>query len=166
MKWLCSVCKHIAIGGAAPARCPVCGAPGEKFKKYEAANGLAGTRTHENLKAAFAGESQANRRYLAYAVRADLDGNQEAAGAFRQAAEDETAHAHSFLAYLNMIGGTPANLKAAIDGEKHENDTMYPEFARVAREEGFDDLAKYFENVAHHEARHAARYGQVLANKT
>lgn len=163
MRWICSVCKHVSLGGQAPDRCPVCGVSKEKFEEFKGIEGLAGTRTEANLKAAFAGESQANRRYLAFAIQAELAGNFDAAQAFRQAAEDETAHAHSHLAFLNGIGDTKKNLQAAIDGESHENDSMYPEFARVAREEGFEDIARYFEYVARHEKRHAHKYAEILA---
>lgn len=162
MKWICKKCKHVAIGTKAPERCPVCGAPASEFNPFTGIENLRGTRTEANLKAALAGESQANRRYLAFAAAADFEGQTEAAAAFRLAAEDETAHALSHLAFLGLPGATPDNLKAAIEGETYENDEMYPEFARVAREEGFDEVARYFEAVAKHERRHALRFHELL----
>jgi rubrerythrin len=161
--WICSVCKHVALGAQAPDKCPVCGVGAEKFSEFNGVQGVKGTRTEENLKSAFAGESQANRKYLAFALQAELVGNQEAAEAFRQAAEDETAHAHAEFALLGLVGDTKANLQAAIDGEAYEDEHMYPGFAKTAREEGFEDIAKYFEAVARHERRHAKKYVEILA---
>src|SRR5215212_8439958 len=109
---------------------------------------LKGTKTHENLKAAFAGESQANRRYLYFAKVADVEGYPEIAGNFRETAEGETGHAHGHLDYLKQvgdpatgepIGDTSKNLKAAVAGETYEYTEMYPGFARTAREEGFEE---------------------------
>lgn len=162
MRWICNRCKHMAIGREAPERCPVCGAPAAEFAPFAGIENLRGTRTEANLKAALAGESQANRRYLAFAVAAECEGETEAAEAFRRAAEDETAHALSHLGFLGLPGGTRENLKAAIEGETYENDRMYPEFARIAREEGFGDVARYFEAVAGHERRHARRFTELL----
>lgn len=162
MKWQCGRCKHVAFGGEPPEKCPVCGAGRAEFSVFEGVVGLEGTRTEANLKAAFAGESQANRRYTAYEILARIEGNAEAAEAFAKAAADETAHALSHLAYLGWPGTTAQNLKAAIEGESYENDHMYPEFARVAREEGFPDIARYFEAVARHERRHAEAYASIL----
>lgn len=162
MRWICNRCKHVAIGREAPERCPVCGAPAAEFAPFAGIENLGGTRTEANLKAALAGESQANRRYLAFAVAAECEGETEAAEAFRRAAEDETAHALSHLGFLGLPGGTRENLKAAIEGETYENDRMYPEFARIAREEGFGDVARYFEAVAGHERRHAQRFTGLL----
>ncbi|EQD30936.1 rubrerythrin, partial [mine drainage metagenome] len=111
---------------------------------------LAGTQTHENLKAAFAGESQANRRYLYFAAKADIEGQNDVAAVFRSTAEGETGHAHGHLEYMEAVGdpatGLPIgssrqNLKAAIEGETHEYTDMYPGMAKVAREEGFDEIA-------------------------
>ena len=116
---------------------------------------LNGTQTHANLKAAFAGESQANRRYLWMAKIADVEGYPEIAGNFRDTAEGETGHAHGHLDYLRKvgdpatglaIGATDDNLKAAVAGETHEYTDMYPGFAKTAREEGFDEVADWFEN--------------------
>src|SRR5208337_1946601 len=107
---------------------------------------LKGSKTHENLKAAFAGESQANRRYLYFSKEADVEGLPDISGLFRDTAEGETGHAFGHLDYLKAvgdpatdlpIGDTPDNLKAAIAGETHEYTDMYPGMAKAAREEGF-----------------------------
>ena len=109
---------------------------------------LKGSKTEDNLKAAFAGESQANRRYLYFAQKADVEGYNDVAAVFRSTAEGETGHAHGHLEFLEVsgdpatglpIGPTGANLKAAIAGETHEYTDMYPGMARTAREEGFDE---------------------------
>ncbi len=132
---------------------------------------LKGTKTHENLKYAFAGESQANRRYLYFAKIADVEGYPEVAGNFRETAEGETGHAHGHLDYLKAvgdpatdlpIGSTEANLKAAIAGETHEYTDMYPGMARTARQEGFPEIADWFETLAKAEKAHAGRFQQML----
>ena len=132
---------------------------------------LNGTQTHENLKAAFAGESQANRRYLYFAKIADVEGYPEVAGNFRETAEGETGHAHGHLDYLKKvgdpatdmpIGDTSLNLKSAVHGETHEYTEMYPGMARTAREEGFEEIADWFETLAKAEKSHAGRFEQLL----
>jgi rubrerythrin len=132
---------------------------------------LKGTRTHDNLKAAFAGESQANRRYLSFANKADVEGQNDIAAVFRSTAEGETGHAHGHLDYLAAvgdpatdlpIGGSRENLKAAIAGETHEYTDMYPGMAKTAREEGFDEIANWFETLAKAERSHANRYTKAL----
>jgi rubrerythrin len=136
---------------------------------------LKGTKTHENLKAAFAGESQANRRYLYFAKQADVEGNPDVAGLFRDTAEGETGHAHGHLDYLKgvgdpatglPIGDTTDNLKAAIAGETHEYTDMYPGMAKAAREEGFTEIADWFETLAKAEKSHAGRFTKGLAGLT
>jgi rubrerythrin len=132
---------------------------------------LNGSRTHANLKAAFAGESQANRRYLYFAKVADVEGYPEVAGNFRETAEGETGHAHGHLDYLKRvgdpatdlpIGSTDANLRAAIAGETHEYTDMYPGMAKTAREEGFVEIADWFETLAKAEKSHAGRFSSLL----
>src|SRR3989442_13518510 len=132
---------------------------------------LRNTKTHENLKAAFAGESQANRRYLYFAKQADVEGRPDLAGLFRDTAEGETGHAHGHLEYLEEvgdpatgepIGATDANLKAAIAGETHEYTDMYPGMAKTARGEGFDEIADWFETLAKAEKSHAGRFQKAL----
>jgi rubrerythrin len=132
---------------------------------------LKGSRTHENLKSAFAGESQANRRYLYFAKQADVEGFPEIAGLFRDTAEGETGHAHGHLDYLKPVGDpatdlpigeTVDNLKAAIAGETHEYTDMYPGMAKAAREEGFAEIADWFETLAKAEKSHAGRFAKGL----
>jgi rubrerythrin len=132
---------------------------------------IKGTRTHENLKAAFAGESQANRRYLYFAKVADVEGYPEVAMNFRETAEGETGHAHGHLDFLRSagdpatslpIGDTTANLNSAIAGETHEYTDMYPGMAKTAREEGFAEIADWFETLAKAERSHAGRFQKML----
>ena len=132
---------------------------------------LNGSKTHENLKAAFAGESQANRRYLYFAKVADVEGYPVVAGNFRETAEGETGHAHGHLDYLKKvgdpatglpIGDTSLNLAAAVAGETYEYTDMYPGFAKTAREEGFGEIADWFETLAKAEKSHAGRFQSLL----
>ncbi len=132
---------------------------------------LKDSKTEQNLKDAFAGESQANRRYLYFAQRADVEGFNDVAAVFRSTAEGETGHAHGHLDYLQLtgdpatglpIGNTAENLKAAIAGETHEYTDMYPGMAKTAREEGFDEIADWFETLAKAERSHANRFQQAL----
>ena len=128
---------------------------------------LKSSKTVENLKAAFAGESQANRRYLYFARQADVEGYPDIAGLFRDTAEGETGHAHGHLDYLKEVGDpatglpigeTAANLEAAVAGETHEYTDMYPGMAKTAREEGFAEIADWFETLAKAEKSHAGRF--------
>jgi rubrerythrin len=132
---------------------------------------LKGSKTEENLKAAFAGESQANRRYLYFANKADVEGQNDVAALFRSTAEGETGHAHGHLEWLEQvgdpatglpIGSTRDNLKAAVAGETHEYTDMYPGMAKTARQEGFDEIADWFETLAKAERSHANRYTKAL----
>ena len=121
---------------------------------------IKGTKTEQNLKDAFAGESQANRSYLYFAAKADVEG--------------ETGHAHGHLEYLEKDCGDPAtgepigdskmNLRAAIAGETHEYTDMYPGMAKTARDEGFDEVADWFETLAKAERSHANRFTKALEN--
>jgi rubrerythrin len=132
---------------------------------------LKGTQTHQNLKDAFAGESQANRRYLYFAKVADVEGRPDIAGLFRDTAEGETGHAHGHLDWLKQvgdpatgepIGSTELNLKASIAGETYEYTEMYPGFAKTARTEGFAEIAEWFETLARAERSHAGRFKKGL----
>ena len=132
---------------------------------------LKGTKTHDNLKAAFAGESQANRRYLYFAKVADVEGYPQIAANFRDTAEGETGHAHGHLDYIKTvgdpatglpIGDTIMNLQAAVAGETHEYTDMYPGMAKSAREEGFGEIADWFETLAKAEKSHAGRFQELL----
>lgn len=136
---------------------------------------LKGSKTHGNLKHAFAGESQANRRYLYFAKRADIEGYVDVATLFAQTAEAETGHAHGHLEFLKGVGDpatdlpmgdTAANLKAAVAGETEEYETMYPGMAKTAREEGFGEIADWFETLARAERSHAGRFSKALETMT
>ena len=130
------------------------------------------SKTLQNLKDAFAGESMANRRYLYFARQADVEGQPDIAGLFRDTAEGETGHAHGHLDYIKVVGdpatglpvgNTKLNLKAAIHGETHEYTDMYPGMAKTARAEGFDEIADWFETLARAEKSHAGRFQKGLS---
>ncbi len=132
---------------------------------------LKGSKAEDNLKDAFAGESQANRRYLYFAQKADIVGYNDISAVFRSTAEGETGHAHGHLQYLEEtgdpatgepIGDTSLNLKAAIAGEIHEYTDVYPGMARAARDEGFEEIADWFETLAKAEKSHAGRFQKAL----
>jgi rubrerythrin len=128
---------------------------------------LKGTKTHQNLKDAFAGESQANRRYIYFARKADVEGYADIAALFRSVSEGETGHAFGHFDFLAEvgdpvtdapIGATADNLKSAIAGETYEYTEMYPGFARTAREEGFEEIGEWLETLARAEKSHASRF--------
>ena len=132
---------------------------------------LKGSQTEQNLKDAFAGESQANRRYLYFAAKADVEGYNDVAAVFRSTGEGETGHAHGHLNYLEEtgdpatglpIGETSDNLKAAVAGETYEYTDMYPGMAKTAREEGFEEIADWFETLAKAEKSHAGKFQKTL----
>ena len=132
---------------------------------------LADSKTVQNLKDAFAGESQANRRYLYFAAKADIEGKNDVAAVFRSTAEGETGHAHGHLEYLECVGDpatglpmgdTRKNLLASIEGETHEYTDMYPGMAKTAREEGFEEIADWFETLAKAERSHANRFQKAF----
>ena len=132
---------------------------------------LKGSKTHDNLKDAFAGESQANRRYLYFARQADIEGHPDVGGLFRDTAEAETGHAHGHLDYLKQagdpatgkpIGATDQNLAAAVAGETYEYTEMYPGMAKQARSDKFDEIAEWFETLAKAEKSHAGRFQRAL----
>ena len=132
---------------------------------------LQGSKTETNLKEAFAGESMANRRYLYFAQKADVEGYNDVSTVFRSTAEGETGHAHGHLEYLQEvgdpatgkpIGDTSKNLVSAVAGETHEYTDMYPGMAKTARQEGFDEIADWFETLAKAEKSHAGRFQKAL----
>ena len=133
---------------------------------------IKGSRTEQNLKDAFAWESQTNRRYLYFANKADVEGQADLAALFRSTAEGETGHAHGHLEFLERASGDPLsglpignsrqNLAAAMATETQESTEMYPAMAKVAREEGFDEVADWFETLAKAERSHANRYKRAL----
>ena len=135
------------------------------------AKNLKGTKSEENLKAAFAGESQANRRYLYFARVADIEGYPDIGGLFRDTSEAETGHAFGHLDFLKEvgdpvtgvpIGSTDKNLKSAIEGETYEYTEMYPGMAKTARQEGLQELAEWFETLSKAEKSHAGRFTKGL----
>ena len=133
--------------------------------------GLKGSQTEQNLKTAFSAEAQANRRYLYFAQKADIEGLSDIAAVFRSTAEGETGHAHGHLEYLEAcgdpatglpFGDTISNLRTAIAGETHEYTELYPGMAKTARDEGFDEIADWFETLAKAERSHANRFQKAL----
>ena len=132
---------------------------------------LKGTKTEENLKEAFAVESQANRRYLYFAQKADIEGYPEIAALFRSVADGATGHAFGHFDFLaevgdpatgEPVGPTEDNLRSAIAGEIYESTEMYPGFARMARDEGFSEIAEWLETLARAEKSHASRFSRGL----
>jgi len=132
---------------------------------------LKGSKTHANLKEAFAGESMANRRYLFFARQADKENITEVAELFRETAEAETGHAFGHAEYLvgvgdpatdEPMGTTEQNLASAVVGETYEFTAMYPGFASTARDEGFEEVADWFSTLARAERTHAGRYQKAL----
>jgi rubrerythrin len=140
-------------------------------------NSIRGTKTEQNLLTAFAGESQDRNRYAFFAGKARKEGYVQIAAVFSETADQEKEHAKRFFKFLEggdaqvtysfpagVIGTTVENLNAAADGERHEHADMYPGFARVAREEGFEAVAKVFESVSVAERHHEKRYRALAAN--
>ncbi|MBD5410845.1 MAG: rubrerythrin family protein [Treponema sp.] len=125
---------------------------------------LKGSKTEKNLQAAFAGESQARNKYTYFASKARKEGYEQIAAIFEETANNEKEHAELWFKRLNGIGTTAENLKAAAEGENFEWTDMYNDFAKVAREEGFEDIAKQFEGVAAIEKHHEERYRKLLKN--
>ena len=132
---------------------------------------LKGSQTENNLKEAFAGESQANRRYLYFAQKADVEGHPDVASLFRSVAEGETGHAFGHFDFLaevgdpatgEPVGSTENNLKSAIAGETYEYTEMYPGFSKTARDEGLEEVAEWLETLARAEKSHAGRFTQAL----
>ncbi len=161
MKYECQVCHYVA-DGAAPEVCPVCKQSG----KFVAINPLAGTKTEANLQTAFAGESQARNKYTYFASKAKKEGFVQIANIFEETAKNEMEHAKIWFKLLHggAVPSTTENLLAAAEGENYEWTDMYAEFAKVAKEEGFDDIAALFEGVAAIEKEHEERYRKLLAN--
>ncbi|MEA2062078.1 MAG: rubrerythrin family protein [Gemmatimonadota bacterium] len=138
---------------------------------------LKGTRTEKNLLTAFAGESQARNRYTFFTGKAKKEGFVQIANIFEETANQEKEHAKRLFKFLEggeveiqaafpagVIGSTAENLKASAGGEHYEWETMYPEFAAIAREEGFENVAKVMESIAVAEKQHEKRYLDLLAN--
>ena len=138
---------------------------------------LKGTKTEKNLLTAFAGESQARNRYTYFASQAKKEGFVQIFNVFNETADQEKEHAKRLFKFLQggevevtaafpagVVGTTAENLKASAAGENHEHTSMYPEFAVTAREEGFNEIAAVFENIAVAEKQHEKRYLGLLAN--
>ena len=125
---------------------------------------LKGSKTEQNLRDAFSGESQARNKYTYFASKAKKEGYEQIASLFLETADNEKEHAKIWFKLLNGIGSTAENLLAAAEGENYEWTDMYAQFAKEAREEGFEDIAKLFEGVAAIEKEHEARYRKLLAN--
>ena len=132
---------------------------------------LAKSKTIQNLRNAFAGESQANRRYTYFSRRADEEGYPEIATLFRSVADGETAHALRHFDFMKTVGDPVTNvpvtnvkemLESAVRGETYECSSMYPEFAKIAHQEGFEEIAKWFETLAKAEKAHAGKYEEAL----
>lgn len=158
----CKGCGYLHVGPA-PESCPVCGSPRSMFAAHERVADLTGTKTLENLMAAFAGESQANRVYTLFRRIAELEGApQSALDAFDRAAREETAHALGHLAYMSKFGTTAENLRIAAGGEDYECESMYPQFAETAEAEGHPEIAFYFRSVGRFEAQHRDAYKSAL----
>lgn len=163
MKFKCQICNYVAEGDKAPDVCPVCKQSG-KFVPVE--NPLKGSKTEANLQTAFAGESQARNKYTYFASKAKKEGFVQIANIFEETAKNEQEHAKLWFKLLHggSVPSTAENLLAAAEGENYEWTDMYAEFAKVAREEGFDDIAVLFEGVAAIEKEHEERYRKLLAN--
>ena len=125
---------------------------------------LKGSRTEQNLRDAFAGESQARNKYTYFASKAKKEGYEQIASLFLETADNEKEHAKIWFKLLNGIGTTAENLLATAEGENYEWTDMYARFAKEAREEGFEDIAKLFEGVGAIEKEHEERYRKLLAN--
>src|ERR1700722_12932893 len=145
----------------------------ENHERWKETNvpALKGSKTESNLKEAFAGESQANRRYLYFAQKADIEVYPDVAALFRSVAEGETGHAFGHFDFLAEVGDpvtgvpigeTDANLKSAIEGETYEYTEMYPGFSKTARDEGFEEVAEWLETLARAEKSHAGRFTEGL----
>ena len=162
-KFICKVCGYVHEGDKAPEVCPKCKAPASAFEEV---NPLKGSKTEANLQAAFAGESQATNKYTYFASKAKKDGYVQIAAIFEETANNEREHAKMWYKLLNggQVSGTMDNLRMAAEGENYEWTDMYAEFAKTAREEGFDEIARLFDGVAAIEKEHEKRYLKLLAN--
>ena len=162
-KFICKVCGYVHEGNTPPEFCPKCKAPASAFEEVKTLNG---SKTEANLQAAFAGESQATNKYTYFASKAKKDGYMQIAAIFEETAKNEREHAKMWYKLLNggEISGTEENLRMAAEGENYEWTDMYKDFAKTAREEGFDDIARLFDGVAAIEAEHEKRYLALLDN--
>jgi rubrerythrin len=169
-KYKCKICgEEFEVAAGETPVCPLCKAEGDNLELLEAdapkaTNPYAGTKTEQNLQAAFAGESQARNKYTYFASKAKKEGYVQIANLFLETADNEKEHAKIWFKLLGGIGTTAENLLAAAEGENFEWTDMYAQFAKDAREEGFEDIAKLFDGVAAIEKEHEARYRKLLEN--
>ena len=162
-KFRCKVCGKVFESNEENPICPVCKKGGDALEEIKEKT-LKGSKTEQNLMTAFAGESQARNKYTYFASKAKKEGYEQIASLFLETADNEKEHAKLWFKHLNGIGTTAENLKAAASGENYEWTEMYLEFAKTAREEGFEALAKQFEGVAAIEKAHEERYRKLLEN--
>jgi len=158
--WLCTHCRHLEISDQKPERCPICGAPSDKFVKHESSN-IKGTQTLKNLQEGFAAESKANIRDLAFAIKAEQEGFPAIAGLFRAIAESEAVHAFHHLRLLGAIVDTQENLQAAFERENYATNA-YPDFIKEATNEGNAAVATIFGYHRDVEKGHAKLYEKAL----
>ena len=168
MQYKCKLCGAIFdVADGEEAVCPLCGATGDQLEpivQKGASDGIKGTQTEKNLAAAFAGESQARNKYTYFAAVAIREGYEQIADLFLKTAANEREHAKMWAQELGLVKDTPANLKAAAEGENYEWTDMYEGFAKTAEQEGFKEIAKKFRLVAAIEKRHEERYRALLKN--
>ena len=159
----CEICGEVfKADSKETAACPKCKATGDKLTQMK--NKYEGTKTEQNLKDAFAGESQARNKYTYFASKAKKEGFEQISALFLKTAENEKEHAKLWFKELEGIGSTAENLGAAADGENYEWTDMYETFAKEAEEEGFTELAAKFRGVAAIERHHEERYRALLRN--
>ena len=167
-KYVCQICGYVYDKDQLPEDfvCPICGATVDKFQKEEINMAeLKGSKTEANLQEAFSGESQARNKYTYYASKARKEGYVQIANIFEETAGNEKEHAEMWFKLLHDgVGTTIDNLKDAADGENYEWTDMYATFAKEARAEGFEDIAKSFEGVAEVEKVHEERYRKLADN--
>lgn len=164
-KFICTVCGYMYTGDEAPEECPVCHQGKEKFVEFNGEK-LKGTKTEQNLQAAFAGESQAHTKYLYYASKAKKDGYEQIAAMFEETARNEKEHAKLWFKFLHGgdIPTTTTNLADAAAGENYEWTDMYAQMAKDAEAEGFPEIATKFRHVGAVEKHHEERYRKLLKN--
>ena len=166
MKFRCKVCGYVHEGDAAPEICPLCKKDSSYFVAVEQPKTVEfkGSKTEQNLKDAFAGESQARNKYTYFAGVAKQEGYEQLAEIFLKTAANEMEHAKMWFKALGELGDTKQNLLHAAEGENYEWTDMYDRMAKEAKEEGFDHIAFLFESVGKIEKEHEARYLKLVEN--
>lgn len=158
--WQCTVCQHVDLGETAPAQCPVCDSPRDRFVPYQPPVG--GAKTWQNLKAGFIGESQAHERNLAFARKAEEEGLQQIAKLFRAVAAAEGVHAYNHLRHLGLVRDTQENLNAAFERENLAEAKMYPRFIAEANQENAPGVALSFSQARDVEKGHGKLYEKAM----